>query len=361
MCIKKDNNILVSNFLDDFFDPKEVYIPIIDQASLNIKTKTVKKGELLFSNSNKKLFSPISGTLKNIVTINNQKYLIIKNNFKEEQRKKNKKKLKYEKEEILELINKYYPEFNLEKVSDILYFKVLNDDIYNANNKFIFAKYLDDILDVLDIIREMYGFIEVKILLKENDSESISLFSNILGRYPFISITLLPDIYPIAHNLLLEKHFNTKMSIVDVDNILNILYAIFYHQPFLECYITISGNILNREVIKVKKGTNLNEILKRLEITNKKAHINNILNRSIDINNLIIDEKIKSILFLEETEKERPCISCGKCLKVCPMGCEPILNKRMAKCISCGLCEYVCPSFLKLRRQENECTFKQKD
>ena len=352
MCIKKDNNILVSNFLDDFFDPKEVYIPIIDKASINIKTKTVKKGELLFSNLEHKLFSPISGTLKNIVTINNQKYLVIKNNFKEEQRKKNKRKLKYDKKEILELINKYYPEFNLVKVSDTLYFKVLTDDIYNANNKFIFAKYLDDILDVLDIIRETFDFVEVKILLKENDSESISLFSNILGRYPFISITLVPDIYPIAHNLLLEKHFNTKMSIIDIDNVLNILYALFYHQPFLDCYITISGNIKNKEVIKVKKGTNINEVLERLKITDKKAHLNNILNRSIDIDNLIIDEKLKSIFFLEEEKEQKPCISCGKCLRVCPMGCEPILNKKMNKCLSCGLCEYVCPSFLKLRRDE---------
>ncbi len=350
--IKKDNNILVSNFLDDFFDPKEVYIPIINKASLNIKTNTVKKGELLFSNNNQKLFSPISGTLKNIVTLNNQKYLVIKNNFKEEQRKKNKKKLKYEKKEILELINKYYPEFNLEKIGDTLYFKALTDDIYNANNKFIFDKYIDDILDVLDILREIDGFVEVKILLKENDSESISLFSNILGRYPFISITLLPDIYPIANNLLLEKHFNTKMSIIDIDNALNILAALFYHQPFLDCYVTISGNILNREVIKVKKGTNLNEVLERLKIKDKKAHINNILNGSIEIDNLIIDEKIKSVLFLNDEEKESPCISCGKCLKVCPMGCEPIFNKKMDKCISCGLCEYVCPSFIKLRRDK---------
>lgn len=347
--IKKDNNILVSNYLDDFFDPKEVYIPIINKASLNIKSNTVKKGELLFSNTQNKTFSPISGTLKNIVTLNNQKYLVIKNNFKEEQRKKNKKKLKYDKKEIIDLINKYYPNFNIQKVSNTLYFKVLTDDIYNANNNFIFKKYLDEVLDILDIIREVYDFVEVAILLKENDAENINLFSNILGRYPFISITLLPDIYPIANNLLLEKHFNKKINIINVDEVLNILEAVFYHQPLLDCYVTISGNISNPVVVKVKKGTNLNEVLERLNIKESKAHINNVLNKSVNLANLILDENIKSILFFNEEEKEKPCISCGKCLKVCPMGCEPILNKKMDKCISCGLCEYVCPSFLKLR------------
>ena len=187
------------------------------------------------------------------------------------------------------------------------------------------------------------------ILLKENDAENINLFSNILGRYPFISITLLPDIYPIANNLLLEKHFNKKINIINVDEVLNILEAVFYHQPLLDCYVTISGNISNPVVVKVKKGTNLNEVLERLNIKETKAHINNVLNKSVNLDNLILDENIKSILFFNEEEKEKPCISCGKCLKVCPMGCEPILNKKMEKCISCGLCEYVCPSFLKLR------------
>ena len=349
MRLKKNNNILVSNYLDDFFDPKEVFIPIVDQASLKIKSKIVKKGELLFSNAEEKVFSPISGILKNIVTLNNQKYLVIKNNFKEEQRKKDKKKLKYDKKEILELINKYYPKFNLEKISNILYFKVLTDDIYLASNSFILNKYLDDLLDVLDILREIYNFVEVKILIKENDSESINLISNILGRYPFISITLVKDIYPIANNLLLEKYFNTKMNILEFDDVLNILYAIFYHQPYLDCYVTISGNIPNREVIKVKRGTNLNEVLDRLNIDKKQARLNNILNNKINIDNLIIDEKIKSILFFDEEKIAKPCISCSKCLKVCPMGCEPILKKKMDKCISCGLCEYVCPSFIKLR------------
>ena len=53
-----------------------------------------------------------------------------------------------------------------------------------------------------------------------------------------------------------------------------------------------------------------------------------------------------------------PCISCGRCIEVCPMQLEPILMNRavsfgdleLAKkhglldCIECGSCSYNCPS-----------------
>ncbi len=348
--IKKDNNILVSNNLYDFFDPKEIYIPIFKDGVLNIKSKNVKKGDLLFKNLTNNAFSPISGTLKQIVTLDNQKYLIIENNYKEEL---NKKKIKYDKEEILNLINRFYPKFKLVKTTDILYFKAISDDIYNANNYFIFQKYQDELLDILDILRESYNYQEVKILLKENDSENINLFSNILGRYPFINILLLPDIYPISNDLVLEKYLKEKINTVTVVELLNLIQAIYYHQPLLECYITISGNILNPVVVKVKKGTRLKEVLNRLDIQKNEAYINNVLGKKQNIDNLILDENISSILFFDdENDDVKPCISCGKCLSVCPMGCEPIFKKKMDQCISCGLCEYICPSNLNLRRKD---------
>lgn len=350
--LKKDDNILVSNHLIDFFDPREVYVPLIKEGVLNIKSKIVKKGEMIFKNINNNIFSPISGNLKEIVTIDNQKYLVIANNFKEELKRTYKKKLKYSKEEINNLINKFYPNFQLVKTSNVLYFKALSDDIYNANNYFIFKNYQDELLDLLDFLREVYEYQEVRILLKENDGESIKIFSNILGSYPFINITLLPDIYPITNDVILEEILQEKIDYLTVTQCLNLIEAIFYHQPLLDCYLTISGNLVEPVVVKIKKGTSLKEILNKLNIKEKEAYVNNILNHKKNIEHLIINEDISSILFFAEPVKDvRPCISCGKCLSVCPMGCEPIFNKKMDKCISCGLCEYICPSNLTLRKE----------
>ena len=53
-----------------------------------------------------------------------------------------------------------------------------------------------------------------------------------------------------------------------------------------------------------------------------------------------------------------PCIRCGKCVDVCPMGLEPFListlsrlkeyeeaeEQKIANCIECGSCSYICPA-----------------
>ena len=55
--------------------------------------------------------------------------------------------------------------------------------------------------------------------------------------------------------------------------------------------------------------------------------------------------------------KERDCISCGRCIEVCPVGLMPTLYPRYVKagryegardnyvecCIECGACAYACP------------------
>ena len=69
-------------------------------------------------------------------------------------------------------------------------------------------------------------------------------------------------------------------------------------------------------------------------------------------------------LFLDEVsrKKERPCIRCGLCVEVCPMGLEPVRLYRqllaeapedaaqsgLFSCIECGACASVCPSQLSL-------------
>ncbi len=63
--------------------------------------------------------------------------------------------------------------------------------------------------------------------------------------------------------------------------------------------------------------------------------------------------------------ERRPCVACGLCEKVCPVGLLPqILHRYLYRdaidqaqaagvdlCIGCGLCSYVCPSKIELRQQ----------
>ncbi len=63
--------------------------------------------------------------------------------------------------------------------------------------------------------------------------------------------------------------------------------------------------------------------------------------------------------------ERRPCIACGLCEEVCPMGLLPQVLHRylhrdaideaervgLSLCVGCGLCSYVCPSKIELRHQ----------
>lgn len=57
---------------------------------------------------------------------------------------------------------------------------------------------------------------------------------------------------------------------------------------------------------------------------------------------------------------EYSCISCGACVKYCPINNNPKYvmdnpNKRMSKlqqkrCLNCNLCSYICPAFINLHK-----------
>ena len=69
-----------------------------------------------------------------------------------------------------------------------------------------------------------------------------------------------------------------------------------------------------------------------------------------------------SVTIISDDEARRkpvdPCIRCGKCVSVCPMGLEPYLlatasahqmwekveAECITSCIECGSCQYTCPS-----------------
>jgi len=61
-------------------------------------------------------------------------------------------------------------------------------------------------------------------------------------------------------------------------------------------------------------------------------------------------------------EEEFPCIRCGNCTFVCPMGLQPFLlnlygsarqydiavENGLMDCIECGSCSYICPARIEL-------------
>ena len=57
----------MENDIKEMMNPSKVFLPIDETAILKIKSKTVLKGELLYTYLQKDFYSPVSGYIKNIV------------------------------------------------------------------------------------------------------------------------------------------------------------------------------------------------------------------------------------------------------------------------------------------------------
>lgn len=91
-----------------------------------------------------------------------------------------------------------------------------------------------------------------------------------------------------------------------------------------------------------------------------------MMGRAICNLNGSITKGSSGILLMTEHDTKRkiesPCISCAKCVSVCPMGLEPYLINKMSRklmfeelekervtdCIECGSCSFTCPANIPL-------------
>jgi electron transport complex protein RnfC len=87
-----------------------------------------------------------------------------------------------------------------------------------------------------------------------------------------------------------------------------------------------------------------------------------MMGRSVGTLDVPVCKGTNSITVLSGSDAHRravqPCIRCGKCVTVCPMGLEPYLlaqlsvvkdyerleREQVTSCISCGSCQFTCPA-----------------
>jgi electron transport complex protein RnfC len=171
--------------------------------------------------------------------------------------------------------------------------------------------------------------------------------------------------------------------VLNVGTIHAIREAVLYNRPLFARYITISGKAIARPGnYKVRIGTRIADIVEECGgLREEPVRIimgSPMCGFSVHSLDYPVIKGTTGILFLSGKETSagdyRPCIRCGKCVAVCPMGLLPCdLGNTVEKgrfdlaaamnaddCISCGSCSYVCPArrpvsyFIKLARQSKK-------
>ena len=361
--------------INDIMTPNYIYLPY-KNGSLNIKNgEYIYKEDEIINNENK-IFSPVSGNILGLTTINKKQYIVIENDYKEKTRvRKGSKKYinKYTKEELLNLINEYKVLDNFDINSKVLVISGLDEYIEEVTYNTLIKEYTLEILDTIDALIDIMNIKKCFLAVNSNDNELVNILFNNMGTYPKIDLKLFNNNHYISNkSFLINKLTNYKnkkynleyLTIKDVVYMYNLLKKNRYT---CETYITLTGDLLNyKKVLKVKMGSNIKDILDEFEIKNKDNVIINGLLNGIHLKNTnyIIDRNIRSI-FINNIEKYKicNCINCGLCNEICPVGVNPkymyFKKDKKAKdyknkCINCGLCSYLCPSKINLNKGVKE-------
>lgn len=365
LTIAKDASIKVSSQITNYLEPTHIYLPITDESLQNIEIKKVKKGEKLYSYQGKDIYSSVSGRIVGILKNKEKKYLEIKNDYKEEDLYKGMHEFTTVniktnfKQKIKEYSNFDFQKFQNRK---ILILNGIEDEPYIANRPFIHREETLSILQMLDCIAEVFDISEVRIYLKENDRESIEAFEERIGTYPNMSISILPDYYPIGNEKILREYIklDEEACILSTETLVDLYLNIIRERQKDVTYVTITGNALkNPQVFRVKIGTLASELVQKyieFKEKNYKVFLNGIMNRQeTNLEGLVITENVRAIYFMKPLKYQpKKCIHCGKCDDVCPRKSHPYLAVQTqgafknAECIHCGLCTFICPSYIDL-------------
>lgn len=365
LTIAKDASIKVSSQITNYLEPTHIYLPITEEILQNTEIKKVKKGEKLYSYQGKDVYSSVSGRIVGILKTTEKSYLEIKNDYKEEDL--------YQGMHEFTTVNiktnfsqkiKEYPNFDVQKFQNkkILILNGIEDEPYIANRPFIHKQETSSILQMLDCISEVFAIPEVRIYLKENDRESIEAFEERIGTYPNMSISILPDYYPIGNEKILREYvkLDEDACILTTETLVDLYLNTIRERQKDVTYVTITGNaIKNPQVFRVKIGTLASELVQKcieFKEKNYKVFLNGIMNRQeINLEGLVITENVRAIYFMKPLKYQpKKCIHCGKCDDVCPRKSHPYLAVQTkgvytnTECIHCGLCTFICPSYIDL-------------
>ncbi len=361
---KSNLNIDINNYYE-YLSPNYVFIKKDSTDELIKNNKDiVYKEEAIIKKGNSMSFSPISGKIHGIKTFNDHlnnssEYLIIENDYQEKYLKRKSINKNYKDFTVSDIIKKIdeYPQVNLKHIKNFLehvtelddvVLCAFDDNLYNYSNLYFLQKDPQKVLSNFDVIINMLQVKKGHILVKSKDINAILNLIDFVGTYPQIEINYLPDIYPLSNRDILKnftKDYLKEGSLVlDINDLFNLYNLVYKNKCKTEQLLTITDLINNRvDFCLTKDSVICRNILKELP-DNALVYVNNPLNTNvIDPLTTIIGDDVKAIIIDKKCEliKEK-CISCGKCIEVCPLKLPDLTSNPL--CIKCNLCSYMCPT-----------------
>lgn len=388
-----------------FLDPGQfVYIPLLQHIGAPCKPVVSVGDEVLcgqkIGDSDAFVSSPVhssvSGRVKEI-----KKHLhpggsmvdtvVIENDFKYKtipQQKKNFRKTPPD--EILKIIREAgivgmggagFPahiKLNPQKPIDCVIINGAECEPYLSSDHRAMVEQPEDLIRGLEIVMKTVRSKRGIIAIEDNKPDAITSIRDLIGKKP-IEVAVLKTKYPQGS----EKHIiktvlgrtvpsgklpaDVGVVVTNVDTAISIKNAMETGMPTIRRRVTVSGlGIKKPAVFSVRIGTPFEEVIAAAEGLGE--DVIKIVSGGPMTGTQIFDTSVpvvkttSGILALSSEETavfvEGPCLRCGKCVSVCPMGLLPLniaaagrkedrdlaFKLNAADCVECGCCSYICPA-----------------
>lgn len=210
-------------------------------------------------------------------------------------------------------------------------------------------KYSKELFQALDIIVKATGAKEGIIGLKSQYTRAIESLESAKSDYKNLRMQKLTNTYPTGDEVTLiyecigkvvpkgSLPTTQKVTVLNVETLLNVWHAVFDQTPVVHTYVTIGGDVPNPATLKVPIGMKVRELIHlagRDDLEKYKILLGGPMTGSIISPNDVVTKTTKALLVLEDDHYV--------VRRKAPTDFNS-LRKIMSSCSQCRMCSDLCP------------------